>query len=1344
MIRPARVLHQDLVGYELYHPTFRDHIRQDCDRIIGDQNELARDEYCETVKEWASLPPGHPAQDYVLRFGTRHLLVAGRLKELNSLLDNEAFRRQKIAITHSVHILCEDIRLVFEKALDHDELADVVRFGFMHGNYTEGRFGKQDVLNLYREDPDAAIREARLYRNRPRFRFLLLLATYEAQAGRHHSSSRLVSEAIALQGVDLPAGDRDFLCELVVALLKEAIAEAINLLRAAYAPAEAANLAAIVAGGLTSDQRRSVLEAGIFWLHQADRFAVQITPVFTDSFRAIANEAVLLSDEHDRNALVHAMEELIGLVKTPLEQIEEKENYFGNAALISSLRLRASERKELIEVKLAMHSALAAALINSGQVARGLVVFENAWHSHTNLDYSSRSDEKADNFVRIRCEFPWSFAMLTRAARTVPEPHASVLLNRLIDRATGIDARGTLFILKGLSEDMTGSGLYPFINRITRQVHTLPWLVQLEFIHHQVRACARGTIRIKSADFLQPVEQIPLFGWNPFLCNDDKLDLVRVLLAPDAIAGKLETRAVEKWLKRMAVWVLRLRKDEEKETQLRYLLDMCSWIDWSHHTLTALTVSECLPDERLRAQALTEALQTKPGASISHKLNLRRKVVEVCETITDQRCRCEVWLSWLNDVAVTEEHLVQMIRKDVLETVRHPLRVECLGKLAGVLRRLGRNSESDAIWCSAATADQEDQTQPTAIAAWAVVMSCSANETAWMSLLDAVASPDHNFARRLVEAAASANTDRQRLAELEARVRQIPLSTSLGEPQLFMHLALARAWNRLGRPRQAAQLALEGFRLLQKSRPAKDGLMECEFRILLSTALELHCHPLGRKLLLRLILLAFPAYSHITEQWRVSYVADKLSVTPMVVWTSIILDLIYCNITFPLCPLSGWPRVDALASVARAFARSGQVTLAEQILRTMQFPHAKEDPIADVSSGAEVGHLLVGKPTCVAAALFRLAQACESLTSASPLSGANALTARGANAALLFLKGFKLGLPGNHTCDVSDRGSNKAVFTPSLMKDLALQIARAIPVASPVETLEHKWYGLQAMARAYAMEGNMSAALCVAREVKQDATRDKILVELADLFADDFQGALKCWSETTTDQSRTEAIWAIARQQLCCQRMNSTRLRNPGTRSRIGYFKLCVLTALPLLYSLIVTSVGLVWYWGWLGFPECLLLLLFVLTVFTGSLPWVHPRFLQFLANLLSLLSAFTREAALPAQVPATLPDLRPILPSVIADTSAFDACAAVLLAKQFHEKQQTLTIEQIPNPVFPLHAPVAAMSRGQVIPEGVVRRVTTWLLKRVSAASYWMTLFGFAIPLSFARNCWRKLRRQA
>ena len=94
------------LGYELYHPTFTEHIRTDSARIIGQQNQIARAALCALVNEWQAIPTDHPARRYALHYGTRTLLQEARWDELVMLLSDLPFLEARAA--DNVYALAAD------------------------------------------------------------------------------------------------------------------------------------------------------------------------------------------------------------------------------------------------------------------------------------------------------------------------------------------------------------------------------------------------------------------------------------------------------------------------------------------------------------------------------------------------------------------------------------------------------------------------------------------------------------------------------------------------------------------------------------------------------------------------------------------------------------------------------------------------------------------------------------------------------------------------------------------------------------------------------------------------------------------------------------------------------------------------------------------------------------------------------------------------------------------------------------------------------------------------------------------------------------------------------------
>jgi uncharacterized Zn finger protein (UPF0148 family) len=96
-------------GYELYHPTFREHIQEDKGSIIGDQNPLAREAFAGLAMDWASLPKDHPARAYAVRFGPQHLVAlrGDQVRAAVALFLDPAFLRESCELRQVADFLGE-------------------------------------------------------------------------------------------------------------------------------------------------------------------------------------------------------------------------------------------------------------------------------------------------------------------------------------------------------------------------------------------------------------------------------------------------------------------------------------------------------------------------------------------------------------------------------------------------------------------------------------------------------------------------------------------------------------------------------------------------------------------------------------------------------------------------------------------------------------------------------------------------------------------------------------------------------------------------------------------------------------------------------------------------------------------------------------------------------------------------------------------------------------------------------------------------------------------------------------------------------------------------------------
>jgi WD40 repeat protein len=101
MVRQAPIAGTQTLGYEAYHPTFRDHIRADEAKTLAYQNALAQTEFCALAMGWSAIAATHPARLYALRFGPQMLIEARHWEEsehwkhVGALLTDLCFLEEK-------------------------------------------------------------------------------------------------------------------------------------------------------------------------------------------------------------------------------------------------------------------------------------------------------------------------------------------------------------------------------------------------------------------------------------------------------------------------------------------------------------------------------------------------------------------------------------------------------------------------------------------------------------------------------------------------------------------------------------------------------------------------------------------------------------------------------------------------------------------------------------------------------------------------------------------------------------------------------------------------------------------------------------------------------------------------------------------------------------------------------------------------------------------------------------------------------------------------------------------------------------------------------------------------
>jgi hypothetical protein len=165
------------LGYEPYHLTFREHFRRDEAARVGDQNDLARDEFCELTRDWAELQPHEPARLYVFRHGPQHLLDEKRREDLYALARDKAFlRAQAEELPAEPEAPLRALRAALTAAGRCEDAADMAEFLLSHAERTHGLQSESPLTALRRGNRERARRLADLADPERSVLFHLLLA----------------------------------------------------------------------------------------------------------------------------------------------------------------------------------------------------------------------------------------------------------------------------------------------------------------------------------------------------------------------------------------------------------------------------------------------------------------------------------------------------------------------------------------------------------------------------------------------------------------------------------------------------------------------------------------------------------------------------------------------------------------------------------------------------------------------------------------------------------------------------------------------------------------------------------------------------------------------------------------------------------------------------------------------------------------------------------------------------------------------------------------------------------------------------------------------------------------
>jgi len=194
------------IGYEPYHLTFRDHVREDRRQRCATQAELAREGFAQLAVGWGGLAAGHPARLYGLRYGPAHLRENGARAELSDLARAADFlAAQGRELPDEPDAALGTVRQALEAAAGAEDAAAMAEFALRHA---------AQIVALRRQSPLEALQAGSLERARrladradPERRVLwCLLLVWELEEQEQHEEARELGSALWRADVPTLAG----------------------------------------------------------------------------------------------------------------------------------------------------------------------------------------------------------------------------------------------------------------------------------------------------------------------------------------------------------------------------------------------------------------------------------------------------------------------------------------------------------------------------------------------------------------------------------------------------------------------------------------------------------------------------------------------------------------------------------------------------------------------------------------------------------------------------------------------------------------------------------------------------------------------------------------------------------------------------------------------------------------------------------------------------------------------------------------------------------------------------------------------------------------------------------
>lgn len=1063
-----------------------------------------------------------------------HLRQAAMKEELYQLLEDPAFRQEKLSATGSVFHLSRDIGFALDAALEGDDMPRIAQFGFLHADYHEGRFGKADFLELYKRGLKPALDEVRLLRAGPRFRILVLLAWKEAEAGRISTADELIGEALSISSQEVGKTSPSFIQVVCSSLLQNGSSQAIPLLeQSCHCNGMEARLAAETAFVQSPPVQVQLLQKAIAWIRRDFNEKPEATKSI-ETFEAVVNAVLRLPDPDTRDDLLAELLEVIGHTQTMLEAARSDMDRAIALVLFQSAMLDSQSEMFLAnEWKVMMQATLGKAMILHNMEEQGKELVDQAISGSGGEGVLSSA-----------------YGFMATTLRKLPDEISTAFFGKLIAKASGQFATANFEkILAALANDPRKEGLSDIARAVYARIVLMPVRDQGNLLKKVAPLFEKDGRRPNFSHLYLPAWLLPFIRLNPLIDAETKFRLMGDAIELYLLSQKIVPRWVDLRLEEMAELIPHTDTEETKIALLKRLLWLARRSGASSGLTKAVSAATDITPESARTKALLLVL--------NESIETRQWVLEASQWLEKGKSKLAVWEKWTNSVHPGESPELSTLEA-ALDT---DTRTEGMTCLAGAWAKLGNMEEAQRTWLQSAFYEQESLTLTKIYASRIAADMLNQSDD---QVLEAIRCPHPEIALRAVEIASAACTSPQQATMLEKEVSNLKAPWIGRDERILMHLAVAQAWARAGDAGRGADFAWRGFRKYYKYDLNNDQLAA----ILQASAL-LAGQPAWLRLTFKTIfILTSYVYSNAK---RLVQLTNTLARSPFEKFSKEALRQAYLGALESKNPYK-WRVAEAIAGIAKGLAIRGQTELAVKVLNGLDRAVAKSHSLDDEEEVLIPASQMSGR--------IAMANAWEKIYESRPSAGIYAVIDNQIREAVKTGGEIKDEM---HRSEVVDNLAEAWAISRRLnmhnSEFIRLEAERGIRELADLTMLGSSSNGYAAMARARAEFGEEAEGLSVLRKVKDESKLESFLTDMIRRLPSFRSSSLfSYWKETPTASGRRDMAWEMVKYLL------QPRVPDPATPAdRPGWTWTRANTALPSMATAVVALLPywLIWQYGW-------------------------------------------------------------------------------------------------------------------------------------------------------------------